>query len=43
MVDLTGLTDGTYRITPSFNVELYPDIEFTPEAVEVIITGAVSD
>ena len=40
MVDVTGLGEGDYQLIPSFNGEMYPNVEFTPEAVHVTITAS---
>ena len=37
-VDLSGLTAGVYSLAPTFPVDTYPDVTFTPEPGEVEAT-----
>ncbi len=37
-IDLTGLTAGTYSLMPSFPVDTYPGVTFTPEQGEIEVT-----
>lgn len=37
-VDLSGLTAGTYALAPTFPVDTYPDVTFTPDPGELEVT-----
>ena len=36
--DRSGLTAGTYALAPTFPVDTYPDVTFTPDPGELEVT-----